>query len=367
MNTFLHEKKYCPTFVNRSRKGALLFILLVILNFFLIPKTARAVSHPSPGDIVSSCVEPGVVALTFDDGPSENTLKIVNYLNSRDIPATFFVVGQRLNLFSLRSITSYAFRSGHEIASHTYTHPRLTLLTDEEIKKEMILTEKNIIRATGKRSAWMRPPYGLHNDRVRDKMKDLGYSLVMWNLDSIDWKYRQSQPEKIVTNVKQGIQGKSPNDDSFILLMHDLYAETAERVPAIVDLLASRGFRLVTVSECLHGPSATPPNPLQISYRTQYRWRTGMQGIIQLTVPPETPTDAFPDRWRIAFNKKPGVRITVLLNGVIVEQSAERVVVRNAIWNGRVTPMETISVGFIASVPRHLGHDNPVDNFRLYD
>lgn len=104
--------------------------------------------------------------------------------------ATFFVCGNLYGcLYDLdrTRILEKAFYSGHQIASHTWSHPALDTLSPEWLHGEMATLETTLDRILGLRPRWMRPPYGRVNDTVRAKMREMGYKIALWDADSEDW------------------------------------------------------------------------------------------------------------------------------------------------------------------------------------
>lgn len=185
-----------------------------------------------------------MVALTFDDGPSNNTDKILDVLQEFDCKATFFVVGSRISQYSgqLKRLSDM----GCEVGSHTFNHKYLTSLSPEDMQTEMNRTDEAVESVTGQRTKSIRPPGGFYNDDVCSR---INVPIIMWSVDTQDWKTRD--PQSIAHIATSGIK------DGDIILMHDLYSTTAEAVRAIVPSLLSQGFRIVTISELLdaHGGS----------------------------------------------------------------------------------------------------------------
>lgn len=180
-----------------------------------------------------------MVALTFDDGPSTSyTNRIVTQLKKYDAHATFFVIGSLLNSKAAKAVVKNAADNGNEIASHTYNHKRLSAISAEEIKHEMLLTKNAIKSITGSNPVCMRPPYGSLNNTVKSTV---GLPCILWSIDTLDWKTRnQANTVSVVLNrVKDGD----------VVLMHDIHAPTAAAAEQLIPELVKRGYQLVTVSE----------------------------------------------------------------------------------------------------------------------
>ncbi|ARD47150.1 hypothetical protein SporoP37_02740 [Sporosarcina sp. P37] len=177
------------------------------------------------------------IALTFDDGPDPNyTMKILNILEKYDAKATFFMLGNRVNLYP--SIAKEVADAGHEIGNHSWNHPSLTDVTDDELQSEVHDTSEIIWEVIGKPATVFRPPYGAVDNRVRESTK---LPVVLWNLDTLDWDHHD--PELMLEHVQKDSRNGS------IILMHDIHKSTADGLEAILESLKSQGYKFVTVSE----------------------------------------------------------------------------------------------------------------------
>lgn len=177
-----------------------------------------------------------MVALTYDDGPSANTNTILNTLKKYNGVATFFVVGNRVSSYS--SSVKKAAKMGCEIGNHTYSHRFLTNISVSSIKGQINQTNRVVKKVTGSPTLIMRPPGGNHNATVR---KSVGMPLIYWSIDTLDWKTQKAS--KTIPAVLNHVK------DGDIVLMHDLYAQTASASKTIIPKLVKRGYQLVTVSE----------------------------------------------------------------------------------------------------------------------
>lgn len=182
-----------------------------------------------------------MIALTFDDGPSANTARILAALDKHGARATFFMVGDRVGKYS--SAAAGVARQGSEIGSHTWNHKDLTTLTGADIRRQLVDTSNAIYSATGVRPIALRPSYGKYNSRVTGICKEQGHIIVNWNVDTLDWKTQN--PDAIVAEI---MKSAKPGG---IILCHDLYGCTAEAIEKAVPQLMARGYQLVTVSELL--------------------------------------------------------------------------------------------------------------------
>ncbi|KAG1469949.1 hypothetical protein G6F56_002960 [Rhizopus delemar] len=205
---------------------------------------------------IYGCPQERTWSLTFDDGPSEFTHELLDILDSLDIKATFCVMGAHVKKFP--EIVKRAYESGHQIASHTYSHPHLMSLTNEEIVYEIRATEEAIQNAIGIKPAYIRPPYGEADQRVKTLLKQMGYKILMWNVDPTDYNVHMlaNGPDLIQHSFQKVIEEKNSNlnvhsDYGFISLQHDLYQVSIQQVPNIVRALRSGNYTMLTSAACL--------------------------------------------------------------------------------------------------------------------
>jgi len=201
---------------------------------------------------VFKCTTPGQVALTFDDGPSPFTPKLLDYLAAAKVPATFFVLGQAAKGFpdTLKATSD----AGHQIALHSNTHADMNTLTPEQIKDEYTINLNAVKAAIGKEPTMARPPFGNCNEACAKVLTgDMALTIIQWNCDSNDWQYEDNvadQP-KTFTNIADIINPSNPKVDSFITLQHDIKDYSVEYVPEIIELIQGKGYTFVTVEQCL--------------------------------------------------------------------------------------------------------------------
>ena len=187
------------------------------------------------------------VALTFDDGPSGHTTKLLDYLNENDIRVTFFLVGNRMNSFA--STVKRQAAEGHEMGYHSYAHATQTGLSDYQIRSDFDKSNNNLKSMTGREFTVWRTPGGAYNDRV---LKAVPVPHIFWSVDTLDWRHRSSGSTyaSIVNNSKDGS----------IVLMHDLYSSTVSGAISAMDVMQKGDYEFVTVTELL-SRDGTPPTP----------------------------------------------------------------------------------------------------------
>ena len=193
------------------------------------------------------------IAMTFDDGPSATlTPKLLDLLAAHHIKATFFVIGE--NVAEHPEIVARAASEGHEIASHSWSHPNFAKMSDEGVRRQLQQTDDAIKNATGKRPTLMRPPYGSITAREKHWIHgEFGYDIILWDVDPYDWK----RPGPAVVRARI-LKETRPGS---IVLSHDIHAGTIEAMPSTFDELEAKGFRFVTVSELIRMAAARPSHP----------------------------------------------------------------------------------------------------------
>ena len=188
-----------------------------------------------------------LIAITFDDGPNYNTNRVLDILKKNDVVATFFVLGSRIkgNEYILKKMVN----NGNEIGNHTYSHLLLTKYKEDKIKSEIDTTSDLIFKVTAKRPRLLRPSYGSFNKTIK---KLAGSPIIIWDIDTLDWKYHNSNriSKRVISKVKDGD----------IVLMHDIYSATANALEVIIPTLKDMGYEFVTVSDLFYYKGITLEN-----------------------------------------------------------------------------------------------------------
>jgi len=184
---------------------------------------------------ITACPKKMDWGVSFDDGPSPWTQKLLNYLDSQNIKATFFVVGSRV--VERPPVLIEEYMAGHEISVHTWSHRPLTSLTNEQIVAELGWTRAIIQTVLGVTPTTMRPPYGDIDDRVRAIALAMGMVPIIWTstpssgpFDTNDWRVAGGMVDSITSfNTFESILGNATSlDTGFIVLEHDLYEVTVD-------------------------------------------------------------------------------------------------------------------------------------------
>ena len=179
-----------------------------------------------------------VVALTFDDGPSKYTEKILDILKENDACGTFFVVGNKVEFYSDQ--IKRILKEGSEIGNHSYSHKWLNRLSKEEFQAEVNKTQDIVKKETGFTPKLFRPTYGGYSDKLKT-YTDLTF--VLWTVDSSDWRVKNT--DKILNNILPNVK------DGSIILMHDNHSYAVKALDDVIKVLSEKGYQFVTVSELL--------------------------------------------------------------------------------------------------------------------
>lgn len=190
------------------------------------------------------------ISLTFDDGPNPiTTPRLLDILSEKNVKASFFMLGQ--NVVNNPDLARRVATEGHEIGNHSYSHPNLVALDTESIRTQVLETDRAIALSTGRIPTDFRPPYGSVNKAAAEI---IGRPIIQWSVDSEDWKTKNTQ--KIINRVMKTSYGNS------IILMHDIYPESIDAVPQIIDSLRREGYEIVPVDVLLTKKTA----PLHLYY-----------------------------------------------------------------------------------------------------
>lgn len=186
-----------------------------------------------------NCNSKKVIALTFDDGPSDVTHKILDKLEEYEVPASFFLIGENITE-EKRDIILREIDLGCEIANHSWNHPAMPDMTKEEMLSQIDQTNKAIYNAAGVLPKFFRPPYIAVNDAMHENI-DLTF---ICGIGCSDWDDAVS----VETRVKVVLESAA---DGGIILLHDGEGnvKTVEALDGIITGLKEKGYSLVTVSQ----------------------------------------------------------------------------------------------------------------------
>lgn len=228
-------------------KGLTIFSVLVLGGFghhtintgkfrrFLKEETVTLQVSPV---LLNEAEEKPKVALTFDDGPSEQTELLLEGLRTRNVRATFFVVGEKIQDYE--EVMKQMVRDGNIVGNHSYSHKQLNHVSEKTLREEIDKTNEVLRKLTGESPVYLRPPYG---EWKKEREEEFDMIPVFWDVDSLDWKLQDTQ--KIVTGVLDQVE------DGDIILMHDGYETSTKAVMVIIDSLKKEGYEFVTVEDMI--------------------------------------------------------------------------------------------------------------------
>jgi peptidoglycan/xylan/chitin deacetylase (PgdA/CDA1 family) len=190
------------------------------------------------------CSQVKCVALTFDDGPSPYTDRLLQILRDNDAKSTFFLIGNKVaaNPAGAKRILD----AGMEVGNHTWEHPNMTTIPPEDIASQISKANDTITAATGQTPKLLRTAGGLINDNVLAAAKQQGMADINWDVIPFDWMNDSNTAATrymLMTQIKPGS----------VVLFHDTYSSTVDVVYQFIPVLKANGYHLVTVSQLL-GP-----------------------------------------------------------------------------------------------------------------
>ncbi|MCO1600394.1 polysaccharide deacetylase family protein [Desulfosporosinus nitroreducens] len=241
-----------PSWRNVALWGILLFVMLAYRE------NVTSVFSGKLKPIYSVNVNTKAIGLTFDISWGEKTAEpILDILRKEEIQATFFLSSPWAEKH--QELVRKMIVEGHEIGSHGNRHIDLNTLGAEEIRKEITSAQQVLEKITGQKIRLIRTPNGAYNNKVIATADELGYRVIQWSVDSLDWK--RPGPSAVVNNVLNGPRpgtGAKPGD---IILFHasDSAPDTIEALPTVIQSLKSKGNTLLPVGKLLSQSSSTWP------------------------------------------------------------------------------------------------------------
>lgn len=221
--------------------GAVVYVFIILLGLGNMVVSLVSITEKEL-PIYSVQREEALVALTFNCAWEENDIpQLLDLLERENIKATFFLVGQWIERYpdSVRQIVD----AGHEIGNHSYSHVDFVGAGEEVIRQQMEKTDALIREVTGSDPVLARVPSGSYDSRVIRLLRQEGYEVIQWDVDSIDWKKPPAKEitERILTKVQNGS----------IVLFHSGAATTLEALPDVIAGLRAKGYFFTTVGDLL--------------------------------------------------------------------------------------------------------------------
>lgn len=200
----------------------------------------RRYTGPSADDV--DCAKFKCVALTFDDGPSPFTDRLLQVLGAQGAKATFFLIGNKVAAHpdAARRISD----AGMEIGSHTWEHPNMSTIPPSEIPAQLRKATAAIAAATGNAPSLYRPAGGLSSAEVRAEAGRQGLAEILWDVIPFDW-INDADLAATTYMLKTQIRPGS------VVLLHDTYSSTVDLVYQFLPVLIANDYHMVTVSHLL--------------------------------------------------------------------------------------------------------------------
>lgn len=195
-----------------------------------------------------------MLALTFDDGPSEYTDELLDCLEENNAKATFFMLGQNVELYP--DTVKRMQEMGCDIGSHSWDHLDLMTLDENGIAEEFSKTDEALIKACGQPASVARAPYGSADQHVYDIVQK---PFFMWSLDTLDWQLLDAQADY------DAVMNGDLTDGS-IILMHDIHEPSVQAALKLIPDLVAKGYKLVTVSEMAEAKGVELQNARYIDF-----------------------------------------------------------------------------------------------------
>ena len=213
------------------------------------PQKAPKQKAPTPAKKTEPRNSSGVdcancVAITYDDGPGAETNRLLDKLKAKNAHASFMVIAPSAEQHP--ELLKRMKAEGHTIGNHTKSHRQLNTLPYDQVSQEIDAGNAAIKKATGQRTRWVRPPYGATNATVDQVTRDKGVSQALWDVDTVDWKDRNS--EHVCSSAVQGARAGS------IVLMHDIHPTTVDAADCVIDGLRAKGLEPVSLDRLLRTP-----------------------------------------------------------------------------------------------------------------
>ncbi|MBN2714951.1 MAG: polysaccharide deacetylase family protein [Deltaproteobacteria bacterium] len=197
------------------------------------------------GHVVRGTEVKNKITFTFDDGPDHRTTPILlDELDKYNVKGTFFINGHRFHQRTAggdenRAVLRDMVARGHFIGNHTFSHKDITALDDDAWKREVQQVAWQVNEMSGRSLYLFRPPFGRVGQKDLNQLSAQGYTVVMWNLDPLDW---QAKTARELLRRSQRVIDENPEGGVFLL--HDTNRNTAQAFPLIMEWIEERNTRL---------------------------------------------------------------------------------------------------------------------------
>ena len=234
--------------MNRAR------VLFVVVILSLLGANATAGTYPKPdyrlAPLFMECYQPGLVSITFDDGPSRNFPLVLDILAANDVKANFFILGKRLTYDHYVEMAEQALLQGHFLENHGWDHTNFMTQTVEQVVKQVDDTNQIIWDKLGVVPRFVRAPHGAIDAKRAVGVWDLDQGIASWNLDPMDYRSDWSS-QQILDMVRNAMESGSPETDSFIIDLHDWSDTMVAVLDEMIQVIRANGYAIVDLHECI--------------------------------------------------------------------------------------------------------------------
>lgn len=218
-------------------------ILIGIAAFLLIGGLTFVIGDERKLPIYCVHTDEKKIAISFDAAwGNDHTIPILDILDEYDVKTTFFLVNFWAEKYP-DDVKEIAKR-GNEVGNHSATHPDMTGLSKEQMIEELIITGETIESLTGQKPRLFRPPFGAYNDALIETCEELGYKVIQWSVDSLDWK--ELSADEIIHRIISRVEPGS------IVLFHNHATYVEEYLPPILEALKAEGYEIVPIGELIY-------------------------------------------------------------------------------------------------------------------
>ena len=241
-----------PSWRNIALWGILLFVLIAYRE------NVTTVFSGKLKPIYSTTVNTQAIGLTFDISWGEKTAEpILDILKQEGINATFFLSSPWAEKH--QKLVQRMVADGHEIGSHGNRHINLNTLGAGEIEHEITTAQQVLEQISGQKVRLIRAPNGAYDNKLISTANKLGYRVIQWSVDSLDWK--RPGPSAVINNVLNGTRSGGGAKAGDIILFHasDSAPDTIQALPTVIQSLKTKGHTLIPVGQLLSQASSTWP------------------------------------------------------------------------------------------------------------
>lgn len=226
-----------------------IILSLILMGYaifnYAIPTVTSASATPRKIPIYCVATDQPKVALSFDAAwGNSDSLQLLEILAKYNVKATFFMTGEWVEKYpeTVKAITN----AGHDLGNHSENHKQMSQISASDCQSEIQLVHDKVKELTGKDMILFRPPYGDYNNTLIDAANGMGYHVIQWNIDSLDWKdFGASDIVKRVVDNQNLCNGS-------IVLMHNGAKYTKDALEQVIVGLQEKGYTLVPISELIY-------------------------------------------------------------------------------------------------------------------